>query len=66
MEILEYQDFEETISLTDYSSNKAWYPGEYSENTEIGEKDGETYFIKDKKNRSRPCDAVCTCRYSYR
>lgn len=49
MEIPEYQDFEETISLTDYARNKAWYPGDYSENTEIGEKDGETYFIKDEK-----------------
>lgn len=49
MEIPDYREFEEIMPLEDYARGKIWAPGEYSHDTEIGEKDGQKYFIKDKE-----------------
>lgn len=49
MNLPEYRDFEETVPLEEYARGKLWDPGEYSHNTEVGEKDGYNYFIKDEE-----------------
>ena len=47
MDLPSYEQFDKTVPIQEYARDKAWQPGEYSQSTEVGFKDGETYFIRD-------------------
>lgn len=47
METPGYDEFQQTVPVDEYARGKLWEPGDYSQDIEVGEKDGENYFIKD-------------------
>lgn len=49
MDIPDYEDFQQKVSVSEYSRGRLWEPGDYSDGIEVAEKDRQAYFIKDEE-----------------
>ena len=49
MEAPGYEQLQQTVPLPEYARGKIWQPGQYPQEMEVAEKDGQKYFIKDEE-----------------